>query len=62
MSAEQKSVWKTPELIVLLRHKAEEAVLTGCKIGSWPTSGAANAAFGCNIITACATCDAHASS
>lgn len=29
--AENKKEWVTPELIVLVRSKPEEAVLTGCK-------------------------------
>ncbi len=29
---EQKKAWVTPELIVLVRSKPEEAVLTGCKV------------------------------
>ncbi len=28
----KKSEWKMPELIVLVRHKPEEAVLTACKV------------------------------
>ena len=31
MGFEEKLVWKTPELIVLVRNKAEEAVLAACK-------------------------------
>lgn len=34
MDANQKPEWKTPELIILTRNKAEEAVLLGCKIGA----------------------------
>jgi len=34
MDAELKSEWKTPELIVLVRSKPEEAVLTTCKKAS----------------------------
>ena len=32
MVIEKKSEWKTPELIVLVRSKPEEAVLGACKI------------------------------
>jgi len=31
MDAEQKPVWKTPELIVLVRNKPEEVILNACK-------------------------------
>jgi hypothetical protein len=31
MDVEQKSVWKTPELIVLVNNRPEETVLTLCK-------------------------------
>jgi hypothetical protein len=34
-----KKAWKTPELIVLVRNKPEEAVLTTCKGGSFTGSG-----------------------
>ena len=32
----QKKVWRTPELIVLVRSKPEEAVLAACK--AWLTT------------------------
>ena len=31
-----KKKWKTPQLIVLVRGKAEEAVLLNCKEGKFP--------------------------
>jgi hypothetical protein len=31
-------IWKTPELIVLLRQKPDEAVLTTCKQASSPAT------------------------
>jgi hypothetical protein len=31
----QKKAWVTPELIVLLRGRPEEAILQGCKGGDW---------------------------
>jgi hypothetical protein len=34
MKLQAKKEWKTPELIVLVRSKPEEAVLTACKIGA----------------------------
>jgi hypothetical protein len=33
-SKESSGVWTEPELIVLVRSKPEEAVLTGCKTGT----------------------------
>ncbi|HEY9160068.1 MAG TPA: hypothetical protein VIS94_03155 [Desulfomonilia bacterium] len=34
----KKAQWKKPELIVLVRHQVEEAVLNGCKGGGSITS------------------------
>ena len=31
----EKKQWHKPALIVLVRRKPEEAVLGGCKVGSW---------------------------
>jgi hypothetical protein len=55
---EKKKVWIKPELIVLLRGSPEEAVLTGCKVGSVAgSSGNANAE--CWVRPgSCASCDA----
>ena len=41
-----KKEWMTPELIVLVRSKPEEAALTGCKI--WGMGGPGGA-FGCFV-------------
>lgn len=40
-----KLQWKTPELIVLVRNKPEEAVLLGCKTTS--ITGASSSIMGC---------------
>ena len=42
----QKKEWKKPELIVLVRGKPEEAVLTACKV-SGPQIGAQVYVGGC---------------
>lgn len=37
----QMRPWQKPELVVLVRHRAEEAVLSTCKVagaGNFPTS------------------------
>lgn len=40
MLIEQNPEWKTPELIVLVRSRPEEAVLTACKGDGKATSNA----------------------
>jgi hypothetical protein len=40
----EKKEWSEPELIVLVRRKPEEAVLTGCKVTSM--GGGNNDVFG----------------
>ena len=51
---ESKKEWVTPELIVLVRSKPEEAVLVGCKFAGNPAgSGAYDSA--CRW---CSPCDA----
>jgi hypothetical protein len=53
---ESKKVWVEPELIVLVRNKPEEAVLTFCKgIGAGPTVGAVNCIGGTESCSPCAT-------
>jgi hypothetical protein len=42
-----KKEWKTPELIVLVRSKPEEAVLAGCKYYSPNQGGLASYATAC---------------
>jgi hypothetical protein len=53
---ESKKAWVEPELIVLVRSKPEEAVLTGCKhyLISTDLNGANSACFvtGCSILCA----------
>jgi hypothetical protein len=52
---ESKKAWVTPELIVLVRSKPEEAVLGPCKGGSDSgTVGANNAFNGCVVVVPCA--------
>jgi hypothetical protein len=58
----QKKEWKTPELIVLVRSKPEEAVLTGCKTQTKGGNGSNQAANGCRVTTTCAPCTAYATS
>ena len=53
-----KKPWCQPELIVLVRSKSEEAVLTSCK---GATSGGAENTDG-NCMTSCSSCDALVSS
>jgi len=42
----QKKAWKTPELIILVRSKPQEAVLTACK-GETIQIGEASSYAGC---------------
>ena len=44
----QKKAWKTPELIVLVRSKPEEAVLAACK-GSQVSAGPSSNDQQCNM-------------
>ena len=41
----EKKSWTTPELIVLVRSKPEEAVLSGCKMN--PAKGPVNGQMDC---------------
>ncbi|MGA9349072.1 MAG: hypothetical protein WBW48_09745 [Anaerolineae bacterium] len=51
----QKKVWVTPELIVLVRSKPEEAVMMACK---WLPSavGANNGQDACCLVPECNWC------
>jgi hypothetical protein len=49
---EQKNEWTTPELIVLVRSKPEEAVLTACKGAQAPTGPLAQV-YGCAEVDDC---------
>lgn len=60
MDKKAKAIWKTPELIVLVRSKPEEVVLATCKFHS--TSGPYTTNKGCAAVvgkkcngSACAT-------
>jgi hypothetical protein len=56
---ESKKAWVTPELIVLVRSKPEEAVLVACKAWGGPWGGAdpQDVQEGCST-TACVWCTA----
>jgi hypothetical protein len=41
-----KKVWQKPELIVLVRSKPEEAVLTACKLSTSPNRTSAGCKAG----------------
>ena len=55
----EKEKWQSPELIVLVRSKPEEAILSGCKHGGQPPGGSPNdQAMACYIgAAACALCE-----
>jgi len=54
---ESKKAWVEPELIVLVRSKPEEAVLSGCKYDGMGDISNSNFATGCQKWS-CLTCDA----
>ncbi|MBI5650997.1 MAG: hypothetical protein HZC40_11235 [Chloroflexi bacterium] len=51
-----KQKWTKPELLILVRHNPEEAVLTGCKNGIDAGPFASNVI--CGSTTGCALCEA----
>ena len=53
---ESKKAWVEPELIVLVRSKPEEAVLTGCKVLTATNYGASGIYATCSIITCLTPC------
>jgi hypothetical protein len=53
--------WCKPALVVLVRLKPEESVLTGCKIGDEMTPGPDVYWKGCKI-SGCLDCNTHVSS
>ena len=61
---ENKKEWSEPELVVLVRSKPEEAVLTGCKHGWEPIwdHGPYDGAGGCASPPLCTYCDAYGAS
>ena len=58
---ESKKVWVEPELIVLVRHKPEEAVLFACKAQT-SGDGAEASNDGCREVSACGMCTSVSSS
>ena len=57
----EKKEWLNPELIVLVRSKPEEAILTACKDNG--LQGAGNYYSGCFAVgTGCSWCSADAPS
>jgi hypothetical protein len=53
---QEKKEWQNPELIVLVRGRPEEAVLTPCKSSS-VAGGSGDEASGCNFYEgACGAC------
>jgi len=51
---ESKKAWVEPELIVLVRSKAEEAVLAACKNGDYQVGGNSSANRECYVaLTGC---------
>lgn len=56
MKPQVKKEWKTPELIVLVRSKPEEAVLTACKTFFSGGNGLNAAQFACYITGPCQNC------
>jgi hypothetical protein len=59
-----KKEWTKPELIVLVRSKPEEGVLSACKNyqGVPANGGPASANGGCTVITCARACDAPSAS
>jgi hypothetical protein len=62
---EPKKAWVTPELIVLVRSKPEEAVLSGCKVGAGtagPGNQWASACLNTNFVDPCFACEVQSGS
>ena len=57
----QKKEWKSPELIVLVRSKPEEAVLTSCKNVSTP-GDPVSSNDNCTTVVMCIECASLGSS
>lgn len=62
MKLQVKKEWKTPELIVLVRSKPEEAVLTACKLTFGSGAGPVTGNTGCHVATTCGNCNVPAAS
>ena len=54
----QKKAWKTPELIILVRSKPEEAVLEVCKSYVVGSVGALSLGMACGAVVDSAGCPA----
>ena len=52
----EKKTWETPELIVLVRSKPEEAILKGCKLGDMGGNGPGFANNACDNGASCGNC------
>jgi hypothetical protein len=50
-----KKPWQTPELIVLVRSRPEEAVLAGCKMSTSPNHGCGGGTGSCKVASANST-------
>ena len=59
---ESKKVWVEPELIVLVRHQPEEAVLTACKQEYVGVGGSGDAVDCCRVDYFCGICTTHSAS
>ena len=57
-----KKTWQAPQLIILVRSKPEEAILTGCKTESGQTGSPTYTEYMCDVVNDCASCWAIVSS
>ena len=57
-----RKAWSRPELIVIVRGKLEEAVLTACKIASNQNGGSGNWQTHCLNGPTCVDCSAQSTS
>jgi len=58
-----KKTWQNPKLIVLVRSKPEEMVLTACKYQPFPAGSTPGSLFsGCLCESLCVWCDTAGSS
>ena len=57
-SREAPPPWVKPELIIMVRHMPEEAVLNSCKDGLWVGPAGPSISDNECLVGICATCDA----